>query len=60
MHKMPKGNKSGEVSKNVPDREEAFKNVADGSMEYLSKQDKFCREDTSKLKRNSFKDSRYS
>lgn len=60
MQKMSKGNKQGEVSKSVDNKLEVLSNVSDGSMDYTAKQDKFTREDGTKLKRNSFKDSRYS
>jgi len=59
MEKMSKGNKNGPVSKSVPEKEEAFSNASDGSMDYLSKMDKFDREDSSKLNRNAFPNSRY-
>ncbi len=60
MKKFPKGNKSGASSDQVSIKDTAFSNVSDGSMNYMEKQEKFHKEDSSKLNRNSFKDSRYS
>lgn len=59
MEKFSKGNKSGPVSKPVPDAKEAFSNVADGSMDYLNKIDGMASKDTAKLKRGAYKDNRY-
>lgn len=46
-------------SKGMPLPDGALKQDSSGSMDYTSKQEKFERQDKSKISRGSFKDSRY-
>lgn len=51
--------KKQEKNKSMPMPDGALKQDTNGSMDYDSKQEKFEREDVSKIKRGSFKDGRY-
>jgi hypothetical protein len=55
MAKQSKSLPTKEISK----RPEAFSNKADGSMDYLSKQDSMASKDAAKLKKGAYKDPRY-
>lgn len=46
-------------TKEMPKRPDAFSDKADGSMDYLSKQDSMASKDASKLKKGAYKDPRY-
>lgn len=49
----------GAETKPMPQSKKAFTNKANGSMDYLSKQDSLASKDISKLHSGAFKDSRY-
>lgn len=52
-------NKKSLPTKNEPEMPKAFTNKANGSMDYLSKQDKMASEDAKKINRGAYKDKRY-
>jgi hypothetical protein len=47
-------------TKDMPKKPDAFSNTADGTLDYLSKQDAMASRDASRLKKGSYKDNRYS
>lgn len=46
-------------TKEMPKRPDAFSNQADGTMDYLSKQDSMASKDASKINKGGLKDNRY-
>ena len=49
----------GAETRQMPQSKKAFTNKANGSMDYLAKQDAMASRDISKLHSGAFKDSRY-
>ena len=59
MEKYKKGNKMSAQSRPMPEAKEAFTNKANGTLDYLQKQDKMASGDKKKLQRGGYKDNRY-
>jgi hypothetical protein len=51
--------KKGAGSKDMPKKPDAFTNKANGTMDYLSKQDQMASKDASKLKSGKYPNGRY-